>query len=165
MSNTFIHLPPTGSITGPIDVNVNASTDSIKISDGTDTLAINADGSINIAGVISGSVDSVVIGLNEYTFNETTIAAGATTTVISQLFLTEQKLRKVKGSGENIGVYSLKFDAVGVDKWRSTFTDFNMVMDYETGITIPANTTVTVDITNSSTNPASYNAQLLYSPK
>lgn len=30
MANTFIHLPPTGSITGPIDVNVTANTDNIE---------------------------------------------------------------------------------------------------------------------------------------
>lgn len=166
MSNTFIHLPPSSSnVLGPIDVNVNASNDSIKISDGTDTLAINTDGSLNIAGSISGSVDAITTGINEFAFNETTIAAGATTTIISQLFISEYKLRRVRASGENIGVYSLKFGASGVDKYRSTYTDFNVVLDYETGITIPAGTTVNVEITNSSASPALYSAQLLYSAK
>lgn len=160
--NTFIHLPPIASL-GPIDVNVSASNDSIKISDGTDTLAINADGSLNIAGSISGDVTALLTGINEFSYNEVTIAAGATTTVISQLFPTEYKLRRTRGSGENIGVFFLKFNSSGVDKIRTTYTDFNALMDYETGITIPAGTTVNVDVTNSSASPAQYSVQILYS--
>lgn len=165
MANTFIHLPPTGSstITGPIDVNVSAASDSIKISDGTDILAINPDGSLNIAGAISGDVNAVVTGLNEYSYNEVTIAAGATQTVLSQLFPTEYKLRRVRSSGENIGVYFLKFGASGVDKYRSTYTDFNALMDFETGITIPAGTTVSIEVTNNGTTPGLFSSQFLYS--
>lgn len=163
MASTFIHLPPTSSITGPIDVNVSAASDSIKISDGVDTLAINADGSINISGAITGDVNAISTGVNEFAFNEITIAAGATGTVISQLFPTEYKLRRVRGSGETIGVYTLKFGATGVDKLRSTYTDFNALFDYETGITIPAGTTVIISVQNAGTAPALFSAQLLYS--
>lgn len=166
MADSFIYLPPTSSstITGPIDVNVSASSnDSIKISDGVDTLAINADGSLNIAGSISGTVDAVLTGVNEYTYNEVTIAAGASTTVISQLFATDYKLRRVRGSGETIGVYYVKFNTSGVDKIRSTYTDFNATFDFETGITIPAGTTVNIEVTNAGSSPALFSINMLYS--
>lgn len=164
--NTFIQLPRAGgssTITGPIDVNISPSNDSIKISDGVDTLAINTDGSLNIAGSISGNVNAINTGVNEFTFNELVIAAGATTTLISQLFPSEYKLRRVRGSGETIAVYSIKFGASGVDKLRSTYTDFNATFDFETGITIPAGTTVNIDVTNAGSAPAQFSAQILYS--
>lgn len=166
MADSFIYLPPTSSstITGPIDVNVSAAgNDSVKISDGVDTLAINADGSLNIAGVISGSVDAIFTGVNEYSYNEVTIAAGGTTTIISQLFATDYKLRRVRGSGETIGVYYIKFNSSGVDKMRSTYTDFNATFDFETGITIPAGTTVNIEVTNAGNAPALFSINMLFS--
>jgi hypothetical protein len=164
MSSTFIHLPPI-TTTGPIEVSVDASNDSIKISDGVDTLAVNADGSINanITGSISGEVTAILTGVNEYEYAETTIASGATVTVVSRFFPDDYKLRRVRGSGENIAVYYLKFTGVGVDKLRSTYTDFNATFDYETGIAIPGGTTVAVDVTNSSTTPGLFSVQLLFS--
>jgi hypothetical protein len=161
---------------GSINVNVAVShlNDSIRLGDGTSlltsTLVSGKQGlDVNLintlSATVSGEVDAVLTGLNEYTYNETTIAAGATTTVVSQLFATAYKLRRVRGSGENIGRFFLKFNGVGVDKILTTYTDFNSLMDYETGIDIPAGTTVTLEVTNVSTTPGVYSAQLLYSIK
>jgi hypothetical protein len=169
MASTFISLPISGStITGPIDVNVSAANDSIKISDGTDILAINADGSINIAGstTVSGSVDAVITGLNEYEYSEAlAVAAGGTATVVSHFFATTYKLRRASCTGENVAVYTVYFDAVAMDKKRSTYTDFNCCFDYETGIEVPAGTTVTIEVENASTSAGDFSAQLLFSPR
>ena len=171
-----LEINPDGSlnatITNAIDVDISHTTDSIKLGDGTNLVTTSASASkrgldVNVLNNIdiSGSVDALFVGVNEYTFNEISVAAGATLTIISQLFPTDYKLRKVKGSGENIGVFSLKFSGAGVDKYRTTYTDFNYLLDYETGIFIPAGTTVTVEATNVSNSPALYSTQILYSAK
>lgn len=161
---------------GSINVNVAVShlNDSIRLGDGTSlltsTLVSGKQGlDVNLintlSATVSGEVDAVLTGLNEYAYAETTIAAGATVTVVSQLFPTAYKLRRVRGSGENIAVYEIKFNGTGIDKSRSTYTDFNMVFDYETGIDIPAGTTVSVAVTNSGTVPALFSAQMLFSAR
>lgn len=158
------------AVIGEVQIESSAADgDNIAISDGVNTLDINPDGSINTNIIntlnVSGSVDALFVGINQFTYNEISIAAGATVTIISQLFSTAYKLRKVRGSGENIGVFTLKFNAAGVDKYRTTYTDFNYLLDYETGISIPAGTTVTIEATNVSNSPSLYSTQILYSAK
>lgn len=169
MASTFISLPISGgTITGPIDVNINAASDSIKISDGTDTLAINADGSINIAGntTVSGSVDSVITGLNEYEYNEVaSVASGASVIVVARTFSMEYKLRRVSCTGDSVGVFTVLFNGVPVDKKRSTYTDYNCEFDYETGIVVSAGTIVEVEAENASTTVGDFSSRLLFSPK
>lgn len=159
---------------GSINANVAVTHvgDSIRLGDGTNFLTSTTIGSdigldVNILNSIevTGKVDALIVGINEYIYNEITIAAGATSTVVSQFFPTAYKLRRAKGSGENLGVFELKFNATGVDKYRTTYTDFNVLLDYETGISIPAGTTVTMAVTNSTNTPALYSTQLMFSAK
>lgn len=166
MASTYISLPSASSstITGPIDVNVTASNDSIRISDGTDTLAVNADGSLNVVATNIGTQNVLLTGENRFTFGEVTnLAVGGSSNLVSQFFATEHKLRRVSCTGENIGIYTIRFNTTDVDKKRSTYTNFNCEFDYETGITIPANTTVVVEAENSGTTVAAFSAQILYS--
>lgn len=108
-----------------------------------------------------------LVGENQYWFDEVSdVAPNATDTIVTYVFATEHKLRKVSATGNCIGVYSVKFDTDVVDKKRSTITDFNCEFDYETGITIPAGTTVSVVVQNSSTNgTGQFSARLLFSLK
>lgn len=158
MASTFISLPAGAEITGPIDVIVNAANDSIRIADaGGDELAINADGSINVN--TSGGVS------NEYTTGESTsVAISGSATVVSQYFATAHRLRRVSCSGTNRAEYTLYFDASQIDKQRSTVAEVNCKFDYETGILIPADTTVTVEVLNAGTTTGDFNAILIYSP-
>lgn len=146
---------------------VSAANDSIRISDGTDTLAINPDGSINVNSTSSGPTDVILTGLNEYEYNEVTgLAIGGSTTLVSHFFAVDYKLRRISCTGDSIGVFTVLFDATPVDKRRSTYTDFNVVVDYETGIAIPAGTTVSVEVENASTSSVGdYSGQLLFSIK
>jgi hypothetical protein len=111
-----------------------------------------------------GSVNALLVGINEYTYGESLgLAGGAEATLVSQFFVAQYKLRRVSCTGENIGVYTVYFNGVPVDKKRSTYTNFNCEFDYETGITIPANTTVEVKVENASSSVADFSAQILYS--
>lgn len=172
MASTFITLPSAADIVGPVEVTVTAQNDSIRIADAAgDTLAINPDGSINVAGIesITGtvSIDGGTVGIsgqNEFEYNELTIPAAGSATVVSRFFAVAYKLRRVSATGGTIGTYTVRFNGTAVDKLRSNYTDFNCRFDYETGIAIPPGTTVTVFVENGSTvDAALFSAQLLFS--
>lgn len=171
MASTYISLPAASVSLGTVDVVVTAQNDSIAISDGTNTLAINADGSLNVSGIstVTGQVTVdggtvAVTGQNEFEYNQTVIAAGASATVVSRYFATNYKLRRVSATGATVGVYTVQFNGSAVDKLRSNYTDFNCRFDYETGIAVPAGTTVSVFVENGSTTDSGlFSAQLLFS--
>lgn len=171
MASTFISLPAASVSLGTVDVVVTAQNDSIAISDGYNTLAVNPDGSLNVAGIstVTGSVTVdggtvAVTGQNEFTYNEQIIAAAGNATIVSKFFAIAYKLRRVSATGATIGTYTVRFNGTAVDKLRSNYTDFNCKFDYETGIAIPPGTTVTVYVENgSATDAALFSAQLLYS--
>lgn len=106
-------------------------------------------------------------GTNEYEYDEIlALAPLGTATIVSKYFATEYKLRKVSTTGSSVGVYTVLFNSSPIDKKRSTVTDFNCEFDYETGITIPAGTTVSVTIANASTGyTGDFSARLLFSAK
>ncbi len=106
-----------------------------------------------------------VTGNNQFEYAETlAIPAGNTATIVSRNFATAHKLRRVDATGNAIGTYSIKFNGQDVDKKRSTVTNFNCEFNYETGITIPANTIVSVTVTNgSNSNDGDFAARLLFS--
>lgn len=171
MASTFISLPAVSVDVGTVDVVITADNDSIAISDGTNTMAVNSDGSINVSGIstVSGSVSIdggtvAVTGQNQFEYNQATIPAASSAVVVSRLFPTAYKLRRVSATGATVGTYTVRFNGTAVDKLRSNYTDFNCRFDYETGIAIPAGTTVSVLVENGSTTDAGlFSAQLLFS--
>ena len=151
MASTFITLPATSVDVGTVDVVITAQNDSIAISNGTNTMAVNSDGSINVSGIstVTGQVTVdggtvAVTGENEFEYNQLVIAAASSAVVVSRLFPTAYKLRRVSATGATVGTYTVRFNGTAVDKLRSNYTDFNCRFDYETGIAIPAGTTVSV---------------------
>lgn len=168
MASTFLNLPAGSTTTiGALEVAVSAANDSIKISDGTDTLAVNADGSLNVS--LSGSlasVDTVITGLNEYEYNEEIgVAIGATVTAVTYTFGANYKLRKINCTGDNLAIWTVVLDGDDIDKRRSNFTNLNCDFDYETGITMPSGSTLEVKVTNSGNSIGEFSARLLFSPK
>lgn len=54
------------NVVNPLEIAIDASTDSIAIKDGANQLAVNADGSINVAGSIEGTVSTNINGLANF---------------------------------------------------------------------------------------------------
>lgn len=104
MASTFIALPVTAAtVTGPVDVVITPN-DSIKISDGTDTLAVNADGSINVVSTTGGAPMSP-------TYNELTgVASGVSTLLCSYTAAGPEKLVGILASGSNIAKYTVQLN-------------------------------------------------------
>lgn len=178
MASTYITLPAQTVTLGTVDVVVTAQNDSIAIANGANTLAVNPDGSINVAGMstVTGSVSIdggtvtldggtvTTTGQNEFEYNQVSVPPTGSATVVSHFFATNYKLRRVSATGATVGVYTVRFNGSPVDKLRSNYTDFNCRFDYETGIAVPAGTTVSVLVENgSTTDTALFSAQLLFS--
>lgn len=171
MASTYITLPAQTVTLGTVDVVVTAQNDSIAISDGTNTLAVNPDGSLNVSGIstVTGQVTVdggtvAVTGQNEFEYNQVSVPPTGSATIVSHFFATNYKLRRVSATGATVGVYTVRFNGSPVDKLRSNYTDFNCRFDYETGIAVPAGTTVSVLVENgSTTDTALFSAQLLFS--
>ena len=158
---------------GELEVAIDAASgDNIAISDGTDTLQINPDGSINVSGSFTlsptsqmkiwdgtdqlavnpdGSINVSVVGSTgsyKYSFNEiTSVGTSSLTTVVTYTATANGKLKKVSGSGTNIGTYSVLVNGVLKDKRRSMFgTDLNVDFNFDQGFPILSGDVVTLKV-------------------
>jgi hypothetical protein len=116
-TGAHIRVETNGSINANVEVSA-ADGDSVAISDGTDTLAINADGSINV-NVTSGSAETVKIFYNEVT----AVASSTLTTIITFTAAggVTTYLQKIEVSGTNIAQYTVEINSVVKDKKRTYF--------------------------------------------
>lgn len=109
------------SITGDVAVEIDAADgDNIAISDGTDTLSVNADGSINV-NVISGTPVPTIVSNNFAQI--TAITSGIETLVASYTVpagKTAQLLRS-EFSGTNIATYNLYKNGIKIAVKRTWF--------------------------------------------
>lgn len=156
MASTFINLPVTASaISGPIDVNISASNDSIKISDGTDTLAINSDGSINVA--LTGG------GLTSATYNEVTgVASGVLTTVASFTAVASTKVRRIMAAGTNIAAYEVVVDGnVRAKSYTNFGGPLDVVFDFEDGLSLSIGNQVLVRVLHQRPDVGNFNASIV----
>lgn len=149
----------TFTLGGELEVSIDAASgDNIAISDGTNSLVINPDGSINVAGSFSldpntklqiwdgvdellvnndGSINVNVVNaaVNTYVnvFNEiTSIVASSLSTVVSYTAGVSGRLMSISGSGTNIGTYSVTINGNTKEKRRSMFGG-NLNVDFEFG--------------------------------
>lgn len=100
--------------------DLNATQDNVAISDGTNQLVINPDGSINI---IYDPSDSPVAPVN--TFNDVTAVPASVDTTVTTYTAPVAKttyLQKVTASGTNIAKYEVKVNGVVIDRKRTFFS-------------------------------------------
>lgn len=144
MASTYISLPVS---------NVNVG--SVQVTDGTDTLQINNDGSINVA--ITGG------GLTTVTYNEITgLASGSLTTIASFTAVSSVRLRKAMAAGTNIASYEVQIN--GSVKAKS-YTNFGgpleTAFDFEDGISLGIGDIVTVKVIHSRIANGNFNATII----
>ncbi len=157
MASTFIALPlSSSSISGPIDVVVNASTDSIRISDGTDTLGINADGSLNV-NVVSGALDV------ESTYNEVIgVASGVTTLICSYTSSGNERVLNIEASGSNIAKFTVELNGnVIAQKYTNFNGPLNVSFDFNAGLTLVAADLVEVYVLHDRPYIGDFNSNIL----
>lgn len=127
---------------GSINVNFSGLS-AVQITDGTDNLAINPDGSINVT--LSGSVTVLDV------YNEiSSVVSSVLTTIVSYVVVNAGKLKQINVSGTNISEYSVELNATVIDKKRTYFGGaLNADFNYDDGIAVsPADTIAVKTIHN-----------------
>lgn len=145
---------------GSLDVNINAininhSTDSIKIGDGTNLLDVNPNGSINVVVTSSGLTTSNI-------FNEVlAVATGIATIIVSFTAITNTKLLKVDMGGGNVAAYSLSIAGFLQNKKYTFYQNLNEVMDFKDGIPVNAGDVISLSVSHNRPSLADFNGSLL----
>ena len=148
MANTFIKLPKEQiSLTGAT-INV----DKTRIWDGSDYLAINADGSINTQ-VAAASVEAQYAEVSS-------VPSSSLTSVLSYTAIDDGYLKSVHVSGTNVAEYRIRINAVNKAKLRTYFTEYNASLHFGQGLAISAGDSVNVQVIHTSTDLGDFNATI-----
>lgn len=161
-------LPTSSTFSGSISVgevaqgtpNSAANAWPVKITDGTDSLNINSDGSINVNIASSGSASGLTFNHNEIT----AVAPGVETTLITLTPISNTRVQKIEVSGENYGLYRVKLNGTTLLNKRSWWTDFNATFTFEdlvNGLLVPASATLTVTVIHNRPDSASFEVTVM----
>lgn len=147
-------LPTSATFTGSISVgqvdqgdpNTNANAWPVKVTDGTDTLGINPDGSINVNVAGSSSASGLTINHNEIT----SVASGVETTITTVIVpIGGLRVFKIEVSGDTIALFRIKVNGSTVINKRSWWADFNPTFNFEdfaNGLLLTFGQTLTVTV-------------------
>lgn len=164
-ANSALRVNTEATITGgAFEVAIDAATDSIRVSDGTDTLGINADGSINV-NVLSVSSP---VGNVKNIFNAITAVPSSSTTAITTYMipaLTTAYLERVEVSGTNIAQYDVYINSSIVARKRTYFGNslsetFDFSSTLNRGLAISAGIIIEVRVTHTRPTVGDFEARI-----
>ena len=157
VGDVYVQLTDKDNVPNPGDVH-----DSVRIGDGTDELAINPDGSINVK--VESSSESIESIYDE----ETLVPSGSTVVVTSYTVLPGfiTFLQKVDVSGNNIAQYDLLVNSIRIDRRRTWFngggldTTFAFADDPVGGLQLNVGDIIEVIAYNFRPDPGDFNARI-----
>jgi hypothetical protein len=140
---------------GTVECVINAASgDDIAISDGTNTLSVNPDGSIN---VIPTNFDTIC-----YYSEITNINTGLTATIINFSPSASVKLQAINVSGDNIATYKVIKNSSVVEKKRTYFgNSLNLTFEYNNFV-INNGDSLQVDVIHNRPYVGNFNATIKY---
>lgn len=142
---------------GSINTNVslNASDDSVAISDGVNTLDINPNGSINVVITASGLTTHNV-------FNEVdNVISGITTAAATYTALANTKLLSCDFGGTNMAMYSLYIGATLSAKKYTFYQNLNERFDFKDGLPVQVGDIIKVEVVHFRPDPGNFNVNIL----
>ena len=157
----YLAINDDGSInvvaTGELQVEIDAADgDNIAISDGTNTVKVNPDGSLNVNVVETATVNN--------TYNEITSVPSSTPSVILNYTPSVNgRITQVAISGTNIATYTVLVNSIIVDKARTYFSgglNYNFEMD--SGYVVNAGVPIQVMVTHDRPSLGDFNARLQF---
>lgn len=149
-------LPTSSTFTGSISVgevdqgepNTDDKAWPVKITDGTNPLTINPDGSINVSIGSSSSAPGLTINHNEIS----SVGAGVETTILTVTSpVGGMRLSKVEVSGDTVALFRVKLDGTTLLNKRSWWTDFNPTFNFEdfaNGLWLNSGQVLTITVTH-----------------
>jgi len=148
----------------PVAFDGNVSIGDVSIVEGGNTLTVNPDGSINVIVESVPSPNTVVI--SKYA-EVLAVAAGETIQIVSYTVppSTQGVFQKASFSGENIARYDLLINNVQQDTARTMFGsdltgEFNFTTGNDSGYTLVAGTTISIQVYNSRPSAADFEARI-----
>lgn len=138
---------------GKVALDVSLLNNEFILTDGTDTLEINTDGSINVKD--NGSAKN--------TYNEvSSVASGILTNITTFTAIQNSRLKQVDVSGENIATYEVLLNGNIVSKKRTYFgTSLDTVFTFDRGLAFISGEQVTVRVIHNRPGTANFNANII----
>lgn len=139
-----------------LDFDLDAAEgDNVAISDGTNTLVVNPNGSIN-------TVLSFPTRVLTTTYNEVVnVANGVTALVVSYTATINNLLQKIEFSGTNIAEYELTINNVTKDKKRTYFgNSLNGNFDFNDGLVVLPGEIIKIYVIHTRPNFGDFNARI-----
>lgn len=145
--------------------NLNASKDNVAIHDADgDELAINTNGSINVALVPASNVNGTQV------YTEVSAVVASVETTIAQFTAIGGRrtfLQKIGASGDNIAKYRVKVNGTVIDFKRTNFggnlnADFIFDGQLNNGLEISSGATVSITVIHERPDPSDFNAKIAY---
>lgn len=110
------------------DPNTLSNAWPVKVTDGTNPLVVNSDGSINVNIASSTSEPGLSIAHNEIT----SVGASSETTIITVTAPPGgQRVEKIEVSGDTVALFRVKVNGTTIVNKRSWWTAFNQTFDFE----------------------------------
>lgn len=148
MAHTFIKLPKEQiSLTGAT-INV----DKARIWDGSDYLAINGDGSINVQPA-SPTVESAYAEI-------TSVPTATLSNVLSYTALNATNLKSVHVSGTNVAEYRIRINGVVKAKLNTYWGSFNASLSFQQGLSVGVGDVVNVQVLHNRPDLGDFNTTL-----
>lgn len=141
---------------GEVSVEISAADgDNIAISDGTNTVVVNPDGSLNVNVVTSTAPPDNI-------YNEVTaVPSNMGTLILSHTMLYDGVINQVAVSGTNIAMYEVLVDGDVIDKSYTYFGGgLNYKFDMNKGFVVSNGQNVEIRVTHLRPNLGDFNARL-----
>lgn len=144
---------------GILEITLTAEDDSIAIGDGTNTLAVNPDGSINVV------TSAIAARISKSVFSESlNVPSSVETTIVNFVAASgvNTYLTKLVASGQNIAEYAVKVNGVVIDKKRTYYTGgFNVDFDFGmNGLQLSSGDLVSITVKHSSSGVGNFNGRI-----
>jgi len=135
---------------------------SVRISDGTNQLTVNPDGSINVNLTTSSSEPGLQVLHNEIT----SVASGVESTIITLVAPPAgYRVEKIDVSGDNYAIFRVKLNGTTIFTKRTWWANFNEAFDFErfdNGLFMTSGQTLTVTAIHNRPFVGAFEATVLY---
>ena len=135
---------------------------SVRISDCTNDLGINPDGSINVNIVSSSNTPGLILAHNEIS----AVAAGVESTIITLVAPAGgYRIQKVEVSGDNYAIFRVKLNGATMVDRRSWWCEFNETFNFEdfiNGLMLTSGQTLTVTVLHNRPYVGSFETTVMY---
>ena len=153
----------TATFAGPQEVVISHVDDSIKVGDGVDLLAVNADGSINAnTTIVEASTDQELLNYSEIS----SVGSGSEVLILAYTVPAAKvfRLHRIEVSGNNLAEFRVRINTAPKAKKLTWWGDFNETFDFIAspgrGLKLVAGDIITTTVLHNSTSLGDFNASI-----